>query len=160
LGHFNAVWYLGKDLALDMEQVVLDGSWAHDRTIKPTDIPWTIDAPHSLIFHDRDVSIDITAADRLLTGLGPGIRYMTANEYSGYLHARIEKGSEPGKPLSLAVFYDDHYCRYFALHDSTWTLHLSDDMRRELKAAGPEKQTVTIPKGLGKHVVQVASAIP
>jgi hypothetical protein len=58
------------------------------------------------------------------------------------------------------VFYDDHYCRYFALHDSTWTLHLSDDMRRELKAAGPEKQTVTIPKGLGKHVVQVASAIP
>ena len=158
LGHFNAVWYLGKDLALDMEQVVLDGSWAHDRTINPTDIPWTIDAPHSLIFHDRDVSIDITAADRLLTGLGPGIRYMTANEYSGYLHARIEKGNEPGKPLSLAVFYDDHYCRYFASHDSMWTLHLSDDMRRELKAAGPEKQTVTIPKGLGTHVVPVGLA--
>jgi hypothetical protein len=158
LGHFNAVWYLGRDLALDMEQLVLDGSWAHDRTINPTDIPWTIDAPHSLIFHDRDVSIDITAAERLLTALGPGIRYMTANEYSGYLHARIERGSEPGKPLSLVVYYDDHYCRYFASHDSKWTLHLSDDMRRELKSAGPEKQTVTIPKGLGVHVVPVGLA--
>jgi len=160
LGHFNAVWYLGKDLALDMEQLVLDGGWAHDRKLSAADIPWTIDAPHSLIFHDRDVSIDITAADRLLTALGSGVRYMTANEYSGYLHARIEKGTEPGRPLSLVVFYDDHYCRYFASHDSTWTLHLSDDMRRELKAGGLEKQAVTIPRGLGAHVVPVGPTAP
>ena len=160
LGHFNAVWYLGKDLALAMEQVVHDGSWAHDRSISPADIPWTTDAPHSLIFHDRDVSIDITAAERLLNGLGPGIRYMTANEYSGYLHARVKEESGPGKPFSLVVFYDDHYCRYFDSHESTWTLHLSDDMRRDLKVAGPEKQTVTIPKGLGRHVVQVGLATP
>ena len=100
LGHFNAVWYLGNDLALDMEQVVRDGGWAHDRSISPTDIPWTVDAPQSLIFHDRDVSIDITAAERLLTGLGPGIRYMTANEYSGYLHARIEAGMT--SPVALS----------------------------------------------------------
>jgi hypothetical protein len=160
LGHFNAVWYLGKDMALDMEQLVLDGSWAHDRAIDPATIPWTIDAPQSLIFHDRDVSIDITAAERLLTGLGPGIRYMTANEYSGYLHARIERENAPGKPFSLVVSYDDHYCQYFASHESTWTLHLSDEMRRELKTAGAEKQTVTIPKGLGTHVVQVGSTLP
>ncbi len=155
LGHFNAVWYLGKDLALDMEQVVLDGSWAHDRPVNAAAIPWTIDAPQSLIFHDRDVSIDITAADRLLTGLGPGIRYMTANEYSGYLHAKVEREDEPGKPLSLALSYDDHYCRYFASHDSVWTVHLSDEMRRDLGGSSLEKRTVTVPKGLGKHIVKV-----
>ena len=158
LGHFNAVWYLGSDLALDMEQVARDGGWAHDRSISAADIPWTVDAPHSLIFHDRDVSIDITAAERLLTGLGPGIRYMTANEYSGYLHARIEREGQPGRPLSLAISYDDHYCRYFSSHESTWALHLSDEMRRDLKAAGPEKQTITIPKGVGRHIVPVGQA--
>lgn len=155
LGHFNAVWYLGKDLALAMEQVVHDGGWAHDRSISAKDIPWTIDAPHSLIFHDRDVSIDITAAERLLSALGPGVRYMTANEYSGYLHARIGREDQPSGPFLLTVSYDDHYCQYFASHESTWVLHLSDETRRDLQAAGPEKQTVTIPKGLGKHIVRV-----
>ena len=160
LGHFNAVWYLGNDLALDMEQLVLDGSWAHDRTISAADIPWTIDAPHSLIFHDRDVSIDITAAERLLTALGSGIRYVTANEYSGYLHARIGTEDQPGKALSLVVFYDEHYCRYFGSHESVWTLHLSDDLRRGLGANSREKQTITIPKGLGTHIVRVGGTAP
>jgi hypothetical protein len=159
LGHFNAVWYLGSDMALDMEQVALDGGWAHDRPAPP-EIRWTVDAPHSLIFHDRDVSIDITAAERLLTGLGPGIRYMSANEYAGYLHARIEREDQPGRSFSLAISYDDHYCRYFSSHESTWILHLSDEMRKGVKAAGPEKQTITIPKGLRKHIVPVGQAGP
>jgi hypothetical protein len=155
LGHFNAVWYLGKDLALSMEQVAREETWAHDRSISATDIPWTIDAPHSLIFHDRDVSIDSTAAERLLTALGRGIRYMTANEYSGYLHALVEREDQPGRPFSLTVSYEDHYCQYFASHESTWVLHLSDETRRDLNAGGSEKQPVTIPKGLGKHIVRV-----
>jgi hypothetical protein len=158
LGHFNAVWYLGKDVALAMEQVVRTGGWAHDRPIDPAEIPWTIDAPHFIIFHDRDISIDITAAERLLTGLGPGIRYMTANEYSGYLHARIERGDRAPSP-SLAIFYDDHYCRYFASHESRWVLHLSDETRRDLRIAGPEKKTIIVPKGSGKHTVSIDAAV-
>lgn len=152
LGHFNAVWYLGEDMALAMEQVVHSGSWAHDRSLTAADIAWTIDAPQFLVFHDRDVSIDVTSVDRLLTNLGPGVRYMTANEYCGYLHARVQRdGRSAG---ALALNYDEHYCRYFADHSSTWVLHLSDDIRRELKTSVPEKRIVTIPKGTGRHVVR------
>jgi hypothetical protein len=154
LGHFNAVWYLGSDLALAMEQVVHSGSWAHDRPLPPRDIAWTIDAPQFLIFHDRDVSLDSTAVERLLTSLGPDTRYMTANEYCGYLHARVRRDTETSDALVLE--YDDHYCRYFADHASTWVLHLSDETRRDLKSSTPEKRTVSIPKGTGRHLVRFA----
>ncbi len=151
LGHFNAVWYLGNDLALAMEQVVRSGSWAHDRPLPPRDIAWTIDAPQFLVFHDRDVSLDITAVERLLTSLGPGVRYLTANEYSGYLHARVRRDTETADALVLE--YDEHYCRYFANHPSTWVLHLSDETRRDLKTTVPEKRVVQIPAGTGRHLV-------
>jgi hypothetical protein len=154
LGHFNAVWYLGNDLALAMEQVVRSSSWAHDRPLPPRDIAWTIDAPQFLIFHDRDVSLDPTAVERLLTSLGPDIRYMTANEYCGYLHARVQRDTETSDALVLE--YDEHYCRYFADHASTWILHLSDETRRDLKISVPEKRAVRIPKGTGRHVVRLA----
>jgi hypothetical protein len=152
LGHFNAVWWLGEDMALAMEQVVRTSSWAHDRSLTAADIAWTIDAPQFLVFHDRDVSIDITSVDRLLTKLGPGVRYMTANEYCGYLHARAQRDGESSG--GLVLHYDENYCRYFADHPSTWILHLSDDKRRELSTSVPEKRTVTIPKGTGRHVVR------
>jgi len=154
LGHFNAAWYLGSDLALAMEQVVRSGGWAHDRPLPPRDLAWTVDAPQFLIFHDRDVFLDVTAVERLLTSLGPDIRYLTANEYSGYLHARVE--SDARTPDALALHYDDHYCRYFADHASTWVLHLSDEMRQALKNSAPEKRVVTIPKGTGRHIVHFA----
>jgi len=78
---------------------------------------------------------------------------MTAGEYCAYLHAEVERDTAEADRLSLAVSYDDHYCRYFASHASTWTLHLSDEMRNSLKA--PEKQAVFIPKGLGRHIVRI-----
>jgi hypothetical protein len=154
LGHFNAVWYLGNDLALAMEQVVHSGSWAHDRPLPPRDIAWSIDAPQFLIFHDRDVSLDASAVERLLTSLGPDTRYMTANEYCGYLHARVQR--DAGTADALVLDYDEHYCRYFADHTSTWVLHLSDETRRGLKTSAPEKRVVTIPKGTGRHLVRFA----
>jgi hypothetical protein len=149
LGHFNAVWYLGHDMAAGLTQIANNASWAHNRALP--DIQWTVDAPQFLIFHDRDVSIDINAAERLLTSLGPGIRYMTANEYSGYLHARAERDAESD---AIAITYDDHYCRYFADHTSPWVLHLSDETRGASKNL-PEKRTVVIPKGTGRHLVRL-----
>jgi len=154
LGHFNAVWYLGNDLAVALEQVVRSGSWAHHRSLTANDIAWTIDAPQFLVFHDRDVSIDISAVDRLLTNLGPGLRYMTANEYCGYLHAHAERDAKI--PDALVLHYDEHYCRYFADHPSTWVLHLSDDTRRALRTAAPEKRVVKIPHGTGRHIVYLS----
>ncbi len=148
LAHFNAVWYLGRDLALGMDQVVRNGTWAHNRPL--AEIAWTIDAPQFVIFHDRDVSIDITAAERLLSSLGEGVRYMTANEYAGYLHAAAERDRET---CAIALRYDEQYCRYFADHTSTWVLHLSDDTRRQLNAAAPERRIETVAKGTGRHLV-------
>ena len=150
LGHFNAAWYLGNDVALALGQIVHNATWAHDRELP--DIAWTIDAPQFLIFHDRDVSIDNTSAERLLTSLGPGIRYMTANEYSGYLHARAGRDAETG---ALGIQYDEHYCRYFATHPSMWTLHLSDETRRVLRTSAPEKRTIAVPMGTGRHVIRL-----
>ncbi len=155
LSNFGSPGYLGPDLVISpMEPVLQRTTWAHDRKLTDADIPWTVDAPYFVIFHDRDVSLDITAAERLLTDLGQGARYLSGNEYCGYLHAQIERAG--AGPLSLALNYDDHYCQYFASHQSVWTLHLSDETRRELKNAAPEKQTITVPKGLGRHVVNVA----
>jgi len=153
LSNFGSPGYLGRDLVIAIEQIVRRGSWAYDRKLTGADIPWTIDAPYFLIFHDRDVSMDPSALERLLTDLGEGIRYMTANEYCGYLHARIERNAPAGEPVSLVVSYDDHYCRFFASHESTWTLHLSDETRRALGKAVPEKRAIRIPAGLGRHIV-------
>ncbi|MFB3826278.1 MAG: hypothetical protein ACE15B_05890 [Bryobacteraceae bacterium] len=149
LGHFNAAWYLGRDLALAITQIANNASWAHNRGLP--DIRWSIDAPQFLVFHDRDVSVDIKAAERLLTSLGPGVRYLTANEYSGYLHARAERDAGSG---AIALEYDGHYCRYFADHTSTWVLHLSDETR-QASGSAPERRTVEIPKGTGRHLVPV-----
>jgi len=156
LSNFGSPGYLGRDLVISpMEPVVQGTTWAYDRKLTDADIPWTIDAPYFIIFHDRDISLDITAAERLLTSLGEGVRYLSTNEYCGYLHAQIERVDETVQQLSLAVNYDDHYCQYFATHESTWILHLSDETRQGLKNSAPEKQTITIPKGLGRHVVNV-----
>ena len=156
LSNFGSPGYLGIDLVISpMEPVVQRTTWAYDRKLSGADIPWTMDAPYFIIFHDRDISLDITAAERLLTSLGNGVRYLSANEYCGYLHAWIERADETVQPLSLAVNYDDHYCQYFASHESAWILHLSDETRRGLKNAVPEKQTIILPKGLGRHVVNV-----
>ncbi len=153
LGHFNAVWYLGRDFALGMEQVVLRRSWAHDKPLPASDIAWTIDGPQFIVFHDRDVSIDPSSVERLLTNLGPKTRYLSANEYSGYLHARVARaaGGEP----ALSIEYDPHYCRHFEQHASEWVLHLSDDIRSALGTSAPEKRTVTIAKGTGRHLVRL-----
>ena len=87
------------------------------------------------------------------TGLGRGIRYMSANEYCAYLHARTERAEESSSTLALE--YDDHYCRYFSSHESVWTLHLSDDQRSRFAAETPEKGRVTVPAGLGRHLVRI-----
>jgi hypothetical protein len=65
-----------------------------------------------------------------------------------------------GGGLWLALHYDPHYCRYFAASPSAWTLHLSDDTRRALPSPAPEKQTLRIPQGLGRHEVTVPPREP
>jgi hypothetical protein len=156
LSHFNSPGYLGKDLVIrSMDPVVLGGSWQYDKSLTKEDLPWTIDSPYFLVFHDRDVSIDAGAVERLLTNLGKGVRYLTANEYCGYLHTQVGRVKDKDQPLSLYLDFDEHYCQYFKSNSSNWTLHLSDHMRSFLKVNLPEKETITVPKGVGQHEVQV-----
>ncbi len=147
--------YLGRDFVINLQPVLRRGGWAHDVAISPRDIPWTIDAPYYLVFHDRDLSVDPTSIERLLRSLGPDVRYMSANEYCAYLHTKVARDGHGGG-LSLAVDYDGHYCRYFATSPSTWTLHLSDETRQALGGAVPERRQIRIPKGLGRHLVSAA----
>jgi hypothetical protein len=156
LSHFNSPGYLGSDMVIpSMEPVVKRSGWQYDEELAGGDIPWTIDAPFFLIFHDRDVSLDPRALERLLAGLGEKTRYMSANEYCAYLHTQVSKVEESGHSLCLAVDYDCHYCRYFDSKTSSWTMHLSDDLRSRLKDNPPEKQILIIPPGLGQHRICV-----
>jgi peptidoglycan/xylan/chitin deacetylase (PgdA/CDA1 family) len=150
LATWNWAVYLGKDLAISLESVSRRKAWAYNQRITAADIPWTVDAPAWLGFHDRDLSMDHAAIGRMLDDLGDGIRYMSASEYSAYLHAKV---SQPGEPLRFVVDYDDHYCAWFAAHPSRWTVHLSDGVRQSLKAAVPEIQRIDVPKGAGTHMV-------
>jgi hypothetical protein len=154
-----SVWYLGADLVVAMAPASLEGKWDYDQRLKAADIPWSLDGPYWVRMHDRDLALDARAFARLLDDLGAGVRYVTANEYCAYLHARIERDLEVPGGLTLALHYDDHYCRYFASHASTWTLHLSDETRRALKTPLPEKQRVQLAPGLGRRVVSVGEVI-
>ncbi len=86
---FGSIGYLGPDRVVALSPIAQRHTWRYDQKIDASAIAWTIDAPSFLIFHDRDVSLDIRATERLLTSLGGGIRYMAAGEYCGYLHARV-----------------------------------------------------------------------
>src|ERR1035437_5932084 len=156
LATWNWAVYLGTDLAISLESVSRRGSWEYNRRVTGADIPWTVDAPYWLGFHDRDLSLDHAGIARLLDDLGEGIRYMNGSEYSAYLHAQVSRADKPA--LQFTVTYDDHYCEYFASHPSRWTVHLSDETRKLLGRAQPEKQAIEIPKGLGTHVLWNAEA--
>ncbi len=146
LSEFGGDEYLGPDFVIDLQPVLRRGGWAYDQKLSAADIPWTVDAPYYLVFHDRDVAMDGRSVARLLEDLGAGVRYMSANEYCAYTHATVTRDVN-----SLAVEYDSHYCRYFAGAKSRWILHLADELRRS--PATPEKQAIEIPKGLGRHLV-------
>jgi hypothetical protein len=151
LATWNWAVYLSRDSVISLESVSRRGAWQFDKRVTGADIPWTVDAPYWLGFHDRDLSLDHASIGRLLEDLGPGIRYMNGSEYSAYLHANIRRTPQSG--LQFAVDYDDHYCDYFVSHPSQWTVHLSDDVRKSLKGDVPEKQTVRLPRGGGTRVI-------
>lgn len=154
LARLSSPYYLGRDLVIALGPVVPYIGWSHGRQLRASDVPWTADGPVFLAFHDRDVALDPTAAERLLASLGDGVRYMTPEEYCGYLHAEVEGGLTAEDGLSLTVRSDPHYCRYFASRESVWTLHLADETRRSLKRPVPEKRTIRVPAGLGAHAVE------
>ena len=153
---WSQVVYLGRDLAVSLEPISKRKPWAYNEPITAADVPWTIDAPVWLGFHDRDLALDHDAVARLLNILGPGVRYMSGAEYSAYLHTDIEQPQ--GEGVQFVVAYDGHYCGWFASHPSRWTIHLSDETRRSIGGSLPEKQTIEVPPGSGKHILWTGKA--
>jgi peptidoglycan/xylan/chitin deacetylase (PgdA/CDA1 family) len=152
LATWNWAVCLSPDLVLSLESVSTRTSWGYDRKLTAAQIPWSVDAPHWIGFHDRDVALDSGSVERLLRDLGPGVRYMSGGEYTAYLHTRVERAREDS--LALKVEYDPHYCRAFAAKESVWTLHLSDETRRALGGKVPEKRVIRLPKGVGIRIVR------
>jgi hypothetical protein len=152
----NQIAYLGRDLVISLEPISKRKPWAYNQPISERDVPWTADAPTWISFHDRDLAMDHTAIARMLDALGDGVHYMHGIEYSGYLHAAMQRA--PSEALEFVVNYDDHYCGWFASHPSRWTVHLSDETRRALGGAAKQTQTVEVQNGLGKLVVWSAKA--
>jgi peptidoglycan/xylan/chitin deacetylase (PgdA/CDA1 family) len=144
LGLFTWNWavYLSPSLVLSLEAVSTRTGWGFDRKLTADDVPWSVDAPHWIGFHDRDIALDNGSVERLLTDLGEGVRYMSGAEYTAYLHAKVS-----GDLRSLRVDYDPHYCRAFTTKDSVWTLHVAGQV--------PEKRSIRLPKGAGPHVIRL-----
>lgn len=157
--------FLAPDLVVSLLPVLTKETWSVEK--KFSDIPWTVDAPYYLLFHDRDLSLDHGWVERLLLHLGPGIRTMTADEYAGYTHAEVALSATlPAKhsptSFALSVDYDPHYCRYFGKHDAAWTLHLSDETRQAVGTARGKKasslaETSTLKVGhrVGRHLIRI-----
>jgi hypothetical protein len=139
------------------------------------------DIPIMVCFHDQDIALNpnylrtyLQLLEMPATSTENAVQnYMSDNEFVAYLHVKPGASSST---LGFTFEYDDHYCKYFANHNSTWTLHLSDDMLGNLRSLGKidimvdgtykatidasayfsETQTLMIPQGVGTHTIQFA----
>jgi len=93
----------------------------------------------------------------------PNGKFISMNEFIGYIHAGNSGKWKNGRELSLTVNYDPHYCRYFEDHPTTWNLDFADWLTEKNgdkpniivdgEKVGSTK--LSIPAGIGKHVIEV-----
>lgn len=138
LTRISSPYFLSPSLVLQLGPVVQGTTWAFNREYKASDVPWTPDGPFFLAFHDRDVDKDPQWFARVLDALPAGTRFMTANEYTGYLHAQVIANA-----AGFEVRFDPHYGQHFSTRESTWILHAA--------TGGVETRPVRLPAGLGPH---------
>jgi hypothetical protein len=141
--------YLGADLAIEglaNDQAEFGGS---------EDVPLVLPAPPD--GHDRGITRDPGAFVKVFD-LYPGHVFTGLDEYVGYMHAdtRMETGprAETGKAESpevrLSVTYDPHYCRALIAKGSSWSLHLSDWLRAQLRPGKLSVNGTKTARGVGE----------
>jgi hypothetical protein len=102
------------------------------------------------------------------------VYYMSMDEWTGYMHTRLEARAPTTDSVQIDFAFDDHYCRYFGVHTSTWTLHLSDELREDFNqvmgkvvkvvdgttkenfdaaTTFTEIQVLTVPAGIRTHTI-------
>ena len=163
----KATYYLDRELALDMANVIPDFNTSYDMldTLNPERWPDHPDGPVILGFHDRDIALDHNFMERLFAALPANYQTLGTNQYIGILHTQIS--SADGEDFQLVFAQDSHYCAYFANHPSSWRLWLSDPLREQLAASharvliddnpaigktadlGRESLPIDLPAGLG-----------
>lgn len=97
----------------------------------------------------------------------PNGRFMSMNEFIGYLHAENSGkwDSSKGK-LSISIDYDPHYCQYFETNTSSWNLEFADWLEKDPgkpssfsvddKVVTVSDGKIEIPKGIGKHKIEIS----
>ncbi len=144
--------YLGKDMAFT--------GWKFPGT---PESPLIIGAPPD--YHDFGISRQPEEFESVFTKY-PGKRFISINEFIGYLHAENTGFFDPGdKTLSIAVNYDPMYCVYFHDHGSEWRLELADWLLKDAgkiasitadgKALEVNSTSLEITAGTGRHEVKV-----
>lgn len=173
----KATYYLDRQLALDMANVIPDFNTGYDMldTLDPERWPDHPDAPVILGFHDRDIALDHDFMERLFAALPSNYQTLGTNQYIGIIHTQINSSPER-EGLHFTFAQDSHYCAYFANHPSSWRLWLSDPLREQLAASHPavsiddkpvslreadfksETLTIDLPPGLGTHSWKLEAA--
>ena len=97
----------------------------------------------------------------------PDGRFISMNEFIGYLHAENSGKWDPSKgKLSISIDYDPHYCQYFETHSSGWNLEFADWLVKDPgklpsfsvddKAVKVKDGKIEIPYGIGKHKIEIS----
>ncbi len=144
--------YLGKDMVII--------GWKFFGT---SDSPLLVEAPPDA--HDFGISREpetfATVFDKYPNG-----RFMSINEYIGYLHANNSGSWNDGQnKLTISVGYDPHYCRHFETHESNWNLEVADWLTKEMgnitsvaidgKEQGKSAGRIVVAKGTGIHKIDI-----
>lgn len=144
--------YLGKDMVII--------GWKFFGT---ADSPLLVQVPPDA--HDFGISRE---PEKFATVFGqyPKGRFMSMNEFIGYLHTNNSGNWNSGQnKLTIDLGYDAHYCRYFDNHDSNWNLEISDWLTKQMgeisnvsidgKDHGKLTGKIVVPKGIGTHQIEV-----
>ena len=144
--------YLGKDMVIN--------EW---KFFGSADSPLIIPVPPD--GHD----FGIARSPELFAGVFrkyPGKRFISINEFIGYLHSEILVSPDRKKDqIDLVLEYDSHYCQFFDDHSSVWNLEFSDwftDRNGKISSVIIDRKNaeiragrIEIPKGTGIHRIEL-----
>jgi hypothetical protein len=144
--------YLGKD-------IVIIGWKFTGTTDSPLFVPALPDA------HDFGIVKDPKKFAQIFD-IYPKGRFMSINEFIGYLHAKNSGNWNFTKDkLSISIDYDPQYCQYFETNTSSWNIEFSDWLEKDLgkpssvavdgKAVEISEGKIEIPVGIGKHSIEI-----
>lgn len=94
----------------------------------------------------------------------PNHRFISINEFIGYLHAHNSGRWDKNGNLFIKIDYETHYCRYFEKHTSSWNIEFADWLldskgNPEILVDGDpidsDSTVIKLSGGLDKHTVQI-----